>query len=408
MNCGLLGRKLGHSYSPQIHGLLGDYGYTLFEKEPEDVGSFLKTGDFQGLNVTMPYKQTVIPYLAELSPIAAQLGAVNTIVRRGDGSLLGHNTDFFGFRFLLQESGLNVNGKKVLVLGTGGASKPVTAVLRSAGAQVISVSRTGENHYGNLHRHADASLIVNTTPVGMYPGNGVSPVSLDGFPDLEGVLDIVFNPGRTALLLEAENRGLVAMGGLRMLVAQAKESAEWFTGAPIPDEKIREIFHILTGQMQNVALIGMPGSGKTTIATLLGQTLGRQVVDADAEIEKAAGMPIPEIFRSEGEAGLRKRETATLEKIGKSSSLIIATGGGCVTRPENYPLLHQNSQIFWLQRDIGCLPTEGRPLSQAGPLGEMYEVRKPLYARFADRIIDNNGTPEETAAAILACLEANL
>lgn len=405
MQCGLLGRKLGHSYSPQIHGYLGAYAYALYEKEPEDVEGFLREGDFQGLNVTIPYKQAVIPYLDELSPIASQLGAVNTIVRRSDGSLLGHNTDYFGFQYLLHASGLDVRGKKVLVLGTGGASKPVTAVLGKAGARVVSISRSGEDNYQNLHRHADAAVIVNTTPVGMYPGNGCSPVSLDCFPHLEGVLDIVFNPARTQLLLEAEKRELTAMGGLPMLVAQAKESSEWFTETTIPDEKIQEIYHALTTQMENIALIGMPGSGKSTIAALLGQALSRTVVDADQKILELAGKSIPEIFAQDGEDSFRSLETQALGDLGKASGIILATGGGCVTREENYPLLHQNSRIFWLQRDIELLPTDGRPLSQAGSLERMYQVRKPLYARFADHIIDNNGTPEETVAAILAALE---
>lgn len=408
MQCGLLGRTLGHSYSPQIHGLLASYAYDLFETEPEDVAHFLKSGRFQGLNVTIPYKQTVIPYLDELSPVAKALGAVNTIVRREDGSLIGHNTDYFGFSYLLRASGLDVSGKKVLVLGTGGASKPVTAVLREAGAQVVSISRSGEDNYDNLSRHCDARLIVNTTPVGMYPGNGAAPLHLAGFPKLEGVLDIIFNPARTALLLEAEERGLIAMGGLRMLVAQAKESSEWFMGSTIPDEKIDEIHHRLTTQMQNIALIGMPGCGKSTIAALLGQALHRDVVDGDRAIVDLAGKSIPEIFAQDGEDAFRRLETQALTALGKASGTVLATGGGCVTREENYPLLHQNSQIFWLQRELHTLPTDGRPLSQAGSLEAMYEVRKPLYARFADHIIDNNGTPEETLGAILTALEETL
>ena len=407
MVCGLLGRTLGHSYSPQIHSMLGNYTYQLFEKEPEEVESFLKSGSFDGLNVTIPYKQTVIPFLDELSPVAQALGAVNTIVRR-DGKLIGHNTDYFGFQELVRASGLEIAGKKVLVLGTGGASKPVTAVLRELGARVVSISRSGEDNYDNLSRHANASVIVNTTPVGMYPKNGSAPLGLDGFPNLEGVLDIIFNPARTQLMLEAESRGLPALGGLRMLVAQAKESSEWFTDSTIPQEKIEEIFHALTTQTENIILIGMPGCGKTTIAGLLGQTLGRTVVDADEKIAALAEKSIPEIFARDGEEGFRQLETQVLSDLGKQSGLVIATGGGCVTRQENYPILHQNGKLFWLRRDLAMLPTDGRPLSQRQSLDAMYTRREPLYSSFADHIIDNNGTPEETITSILSILEGNV
>ena len=405
MQCGLLGRKLGYSYSPQIHAHLGDYSYGLYEKEPEELASFLKSGDFTGLNVTMPYKKDVIPYLDELSDVAQQLGAVNTIVRRSDGSLIGHNTDFFGFRTMVADSGLSVSGKKVLVLGSGGASNTAVAVLESLGAQVVIISRTGENHYGNLHLHADASVIVNTTPVGMYPLVGVSPVDLAWFPHLEGVLDIVYNPARTQLLLEAEKRGIVAMNGLKMLVAQAKESAEWFSGKILSYEKITAIHKILQNQMENIVLIGMPGSGKSTVGQLLAEKAGKSFLDADAVIAAKAGCSIPEIFAKDGEAGFRAMETEVLSELGKQSGLVIATGGGCVTRAENYPLLHQNGRIFCLHRDLGKLPTDGRPISQSNDLESLYRTRKPMYERFADYHIDNNGPAEATAAQILNILE---
>ena len=252
MKCGLLGRKLGHSYSHQIHACLGDYSYTLFEKEPEEVEDFLKSGDFTGLNVTIPYKKTVIPYLAELSPNAKKLGAVNTIVRRKDGTLFGHNTDYFGFASLLKRSGLDVAGKKVLVLGSGGASNTVTAVLTGLGAEAVVISRSGENNYENLQRHEDAAVIVNATPVGMYPNTGVSPVDLKRFPKLEGVLDVIYNPARTQLLLDAEALHIPCANGLWMLVAQAKESAEYFTGTSIDDAAIAEIHANLAAQMANI------------------------------------------------------------------------------------------------------------------------------------------------------------
>ena len=261
MKCGLLGQTLRHSYSPAIHRCLGDDSYALFEKEPQELENFLRHGDFDGLNVTIPYKKAVIPYLDELTDTACKLGAVNTIVRRKDGSLLGHNSDYFGFQYLLRQTGLSVQGKKCLVLGSGGASATVCAVLREQGADTVVISRSGENNYENLALHRDARLLVNTTPLGMYPHNGVSPVSLSQLPQLEGVLDLIYNPARTALLLEAQARGLVAENGLSMLVAQAKESAEYFQNHPISDEKIREIHHNLKNQAENIILIGMPGCG---------------------------------------------------------------------------------------------------------------------------------------------------
>ena len=405
MKCGLLGRKLGHSYSPQIHSYLGDYPYILYEKEPEEIEAFLKHGDFTGINVTIPYKKAVIPYLDELSPIAGKLGAVNTIVRRSDGTLFGHNTDYFGFSTMVARSGLKVSGKKVLVLGSGGASNTAVAVLEELGAQVVIISRQGENNYQNLFLHKDAALIVNTTPVGMYPDTEAAPLDITAFPKLEGVLDVIYNPARTVLLQQAEEKGLVAMNGLLMLVAQAKESAEYFLGSPLEDILISKIHRTLSNQMQNIALIGMPGCGKSTIGALLARQLGRTFVDADEKIIALAGNSIPEIFAQDGEAVFRSLETQVLSELGKQSGLIIATGGGCVTIPCNYPLLHRNSQIFWLRRDPTLLPTEGRPLSQANNLNQMYQLRKPLYARFADHRIDNNGSQWNTLAEILTILE---
>ena len=405
MICGLLGRKLGHSYSPQIHAQLGSYCYELFEKEPEEIEGFLKKGNFSGLNVTIPYKKAVIPYLDELSPAAQKIGAVNTVVRQPNGKLIGHNTDYFGFRYLLQKSGTDVQGKKVLVLGSGGASNTAVAVLRQLGADAVVISRTGENNYQNISLHADASVIVNATPVGMYPENGRTPVSLDHFPHLEGVLDVIYNPARTAFLLDAESRGLPAMNGLRMLVAQAKESAEWFTGEKIADSLIETIYHDLQLQMQNIILIGMPGCGKTTIGQMLAERLHKDFFDADDVLEQNTGRPITEIIPQDGEAAFRLLETQTLAQLGKRSGLVIATGGGCVTQDRNYPLLHQNGSIFWLKRELNRLPTEGRPLSRPGKLAEMYAVREPMYRRFADAEISNNASVENAVDGILHILE---
>lgn len=401
MRCGLLGKKLGHSYSPQIHSYLGEYSYDLFEKMPEELEEFLKNGDFTGLNVTMPYKKDVIPFLDELSDRARTLGAVNTIVRRHDGRLIGHNTDYFGFQSMLSKSGLQVADKKVLVLGSGGASVTAVNVLQEQGANVIVISRGGENNYENLHQHADAYAIVNATPVGMYPNVGVSPVNLDLFPNIKGVLDIVYNPARTQLLLDAQKRGLIAQNGLWMLVAQAKESSEWFQNRQIDDLVIAKIHAALRRQMENIVLIGMPGCGKSTIGRTIAAHLNKEFVDADKLITKEAECPIPEIFAKSGEEGFRRIETQIIKEIGKESGLVIATGGGCVTRSENYPLLHQNGNIYWIQRDLNLLPTDGRPLSQSGKLEEMYKVRKPLYASFADHIVVNDKSVSDAAVQIL-------
>lgn len=401
MQCGLLGRKLGHSYSPQIHSYLGEYTYSLFEKEPDSLEGFLRSGDYTGLNVTIPYKKDVLPYCDLLTDCAVELGAVNTIVRRADGKLIGHNTDHFGFLTMVNQCGLQVCGKKVLVLGSGGASATAVAVLRKLHAEVIVISRTGENNYDNLSRHNDAALIVNATPVGMYPNTGVSPVDLNCFPQLEGVLDIVYNPARTQLLLDAEKCGLISLNGLLMLVAQAKESAEWFTGSKIPDEKITEIYNILRTQMENIVLIGMPGCGKSTVGKLLAEYINKKFVDADTLIETQSGMTIPEIFSASGEEGFRQWESRILAHVGKESGCVIATGGGCVTRNENYACLHQNGRIIWIKRDIRTLPTNGRPLSQMNSLEQMYHIRRPLYEAFSDFSVENNSTPQAVVEQIL-------
>ena len=402
LRCGLLGKKLGHSYSPAIHAKLGDYSYRLFEKQPEELESFLRGDEWDGLNVTIPYKKTVLPYCAELSETARRIGSVNTLVHRPDGSLYGDNTDAYGFQLLVKTSGIEVAGRKALVLGSGGASVTVCDVLHGLGAASVTViSRQGEDTYDTLDRHADAKLIVNTTPLGMYPNTGTAAVDLRAFPHCEGVLDVVYNPARTALLLQAEDLGIPHAGGLTMLVAQAKRSSELFTRSQIPDEKIAEIYRSLASSMQNIVLIGMPGSGKSSLAALLGERLNRPVFEADELVQELAGRSIPEIFAQEGEAGFRALETQALQELGKRSGAVISTGGGCVTKPENYPLLHQNGVIVWLRRDTAVLPREGRPLSLKGDLEQMYAVRRPLYEAFADCAVDNDGSPEQTLARVL-------
>lgn len=406
LRCGLLGKTLGHSYSPAIHRRLGDYSYVLFEKMEEELDGFLRSGDFDGLNVTIPYKKAVVPYCAELSPAAKALGSVNTIVRRPDGTLFGDNTDLAGFRYMVQCSGVAVAGEKALVLGSGGASVTVVEALRQLGArEVVVISRSGENNYENLDCHRDAALIVNTTPVGMYPNNGKAALSLGGFPNLRGVLDVVYNPARTALILDAERRGIPCLSGLRMLVAQAKASAEQFTGTAIPDSRVEEIFRELSAETGNIVLVGMPGSGKSAVGRAVARELGRPFYDADREIVQAAGMEIPAIFASQGEGAFRDLESRVLAELGKKSGCVIATGGGSVLREENYDVLHQNGTIFWLRRDLGKLPREGRPLSQNADLAAMYEARKPRYERFADHAVDNDGPLPDTVKQILDAVQ---
>lgn len=406
LKCGLLGEKLGHSYSPQIHSMLADYEYKLFEKSPEELEDFLKSGEFDGLNVTIPYKKSVMPYCAELSPTAAQIGSVNTIVRRSDGSLYGDNTDAFGFENLIVHNGIEVKGKKALVLGTGGASVTAQAVLKNLGAsEVVVISRKGEDNYENIAKHADAEIIANTTPVGMYPNNGKAAVDLTQFPKLSGVLDVVYNPARTALLLQAEKLCIPCAGGLYMLVSQAKRSCELFTGKSIPDSEIDRIERVLSHQMQNIVIIGMPGSGKTAVSTMLAERLGRKIFDTDTIVSEKAGMTIPEIFAAQGEAGFRKLETESTAEVGKLSGNIISTGGGVVTIADNYELLHQNGVIVWIERDTNKLARDGRPISLSSDLNELYAARLPLYERFADIKADNNGDINDTVNAIMEMIK---
>ena len=403
--CGLIGEKLGHSFSPAIHGKLADYEYKLYELSPEQVGPFLEKKEYDGLNVTIPYKKTVIPYCDELTEAAKSIGSVNTIVKRPDGTLLGHNTDYDGFMWLLKNAGADVKGKKALVLGTGGASVTVQAALRDLGAaSVVVVSRSGEDNYENIARHSDAKILVNATPVGMYPKTGVSPVDLDVFTALEGVFDVVYNPAKTQLLLEAEKRGIPCANGLGMLVAQAKAACERFTGQPIDDEKVYTIKAEMERNTRNVMLIGMPGSGKSTVGAALAESLGRKLVDVDERIVELAGCSIPEIFLKDGEEGFRQIEHQALCEVSKESGLVIATGGGVVTRPENLDPMRQNSLIVWLLRDLSLLPKDGRPMSQTNSLTEMFKVREPLYRAAADCVADNNGSLEDTLKQILEAM----
>ncbi len=406
LKCGLLGEKLGHSYSPQIHSLLGDYEYRLYEKPPERVADFLKNGDWDALNVTIPYKKTAASVCDELFGAAAELGSVNTLVKK-NGRLIGYNTDYFGFVKMadaLIKQGVKLSGRKALVLGSGGASVTVCAALKSLGALPVVISRSGENNYSNLSLHGDAGIIVNATPVGMYPNNGGRLIDLSMFKGCTAVMDLIYNPLRTPLIMQAQDLGIASVNGLSMLVAQAKMSSELFCGTHIADGEIDRIEKILTDRLSNIILIGMPGCGKSSVAASLAKKLERPVIDIDKEIEKAAGLTIPEIFERRGEAGFRKLESQALSDAAKLSGRIIATGGGCVTVKENYPVLHQNGTIVWIKRDTGLLPTDGRPISMSTPLSELYVKRKPMYESFADAEVDSAGNPDATADRIIKLL----
>lgn len=402
---GLLGEHLPHSFSPQIHLALGNHDYNLFEVAPENLEAFMKEHKFKGINVTIPYKKAVIPYLDVVSPEAQKIGAVNTITVR-DGKLYGDNTDYFGFVYMLEKSGISVKDKKTVVLGGGGASATVQAVLHDFGAkEVIVVDLNTENNYKNLYLHYDGEIIVNTTPVGMYPNNLKSLVNLDDFKNLSGVLDVVYNPLKTKLILDAEERNIPCSAGLSMLVAQAKKAHEIFFDIKIETTVCEKIENILKKQMCNIVLIGMAGCGKSTIGKVLAEKLNKELVDTDQMIENVENMLIPEIIEKFGEVHFRNCENAAVILAGREKECIIATGGGVVTRVENYNPLKQNGIIVFINRDADLLPTNGRPLSQMHGVKALYEKRMPLYRQFADVEVDGNGTVEEVADRIIKEIE---
>lgn len=398
---GLLGRTLGHSWSPPIHRALGCPEYRLIELEPEELPAFLSRPELGGVNVTIPYKREVMPYCDVIDPAAQRIGSVNTLVRRSDGKLYAWNTDAAGFRYMAQRAGISLAGKKVVILGSGGASLTAQAVAAMDGArEVVVISRSGRDNYETLSRHADAEVVVNTTPVGMYPAVGVSPVDLRQFPACAGVLDVIYNPRRTALIMQAEELGIPCASGLPMLVAQARAAEEHFFDRRIPESEIQRILAQLYREMTNIVLIGMPGSGKTTVGQALSALTGREAIDLDCRIAERAGKSIPAIFADEGEAAFRALERQVTAEIGKLSGKIILTGGGVVKDPDNYAPLHQNGRIYHLLRDLALLPTEGRPLSQSTELSQLWQQRAPLYARFRDADIENSAAPQETAQTI--------
>ena len=401
IKCGLIGEKLSHSFSPQIHRELADYSYTLFEMAESEVGDFLKNGDFDATNVTIPYKKTVMPFLDEISDEALRIGSVNTITRTAAGGLRGDNTDYYGFWHTVEKSGIIIKGKKVLILGTGGASLTARTVSEDMGAESITfVSRSGEVNYDNVYlRCADTEVIINCTPVGMYPKNGMSPIILDKFKICEGVIDMIYNPAKTKLLLDAERLGIRHINGLPMLVAQAKRACELFLGEAVDDGEVERITSLIAAQTGNIILVGMPGCGKTTVGKLLSEMTGREVIDTD-EMIKASQMRSPsEIINTDGVERFRQIEHTEVENAGKMSEKIISTGGGVVTREENYAPLHQNGRIVFIHRSVDKLATDDRPLSKN--LEEMYKVRLPMYRAFCDIEVSNDSSPENCAKEIL-------
>ena len=407
LRCGLIGAHLGHSFSGEIHAHLADYSYELVELEEPAVGEFVQRGGLDAFNVTIPYKKTVIPFLDSLSPEAERIGSVNTVVRRANGLLCGYNTDYFGFDAMLCASGIEVREKKVLVLGSGGASLTVQAVLADRGArEIVVVGRTLENNYQNLSRHADADVIVNTTPVGLFPNNGASPVTLSDFPVCRGVLDLIYNPAKTALLLQAEQRGIPHLNGLYMLVAQAAKAFEYFTGDVAETGAIERITRNIEQQTQNVVLIGMPSCGKSTVGRRLASLMQRPFVDADDAFSSMHGLTPAEAITTLGEERFRQMEHDVLAELGKRSGIVRACGGGAVTREYNYPVLHQNGIIVYLKRDLQKLSTVGRPLSQSHSIEALYAARKDAYERFADLCVQSTEIPEQTAQEILSAVKS--
>lgn len=418
MKYGLIGEKLGHSFSPQIHQALGCADYQLMPLNKDEFQTFMEKKDFCGINVTIPYKEAVIPYCHIVSEKAKAIGAINTIKaktdEKGETILYGDNTDFDGFLYLLQKNGINLQDKTVMLLGTGGTSKTVTAVARYCRAKrIITVSRTASNgfiDYAMCREEKDVNIIINTTPVGMYPNVGNCQINLKDYPRLEAVADVIFNPLETALLQQARKLGIRFVNGLEMLVAQAKFAEEIFFDKPIDTEEIDKIYRGLKREISNLVLIGMPGCGKTTIGRKLAESLNKQFVDSDALIEAKAGMKIADIFAAVSEAHFRKLEQSVIAEIGKEHGLVIATGGGVIKNEANIDALKQNGNIIFIDRPLADLEVgNGRPLSQSREeVKRLYGERYPLYKNYSDMHIENNGTPDETAREILTKWEANL
>ena len=405
-NCVLIGEKLSHSFSPMIHSMLADYPYTLAEIKRDELEAFVRSDKYTSANVTIPYKVEVMKYLDEISPEAAAIGCVNCITHTPDGKLRGDNTDFYGLSYLIRSSGVDISGRKVLILGSGGSFLTASAVCKSMDASaIICVSRAGDVNYDNVYTtHPDAEIIINTSPVGMYPNNLECKIDVSRFNSLKGVFDIVFNPSKTKLLLDAERLSIPAVGGLAMLVGQAKRACEIFTGEKIYDGEIDRIKRVIESKTLNIVLVGMPGCGKSTIAKALANKLDREIIDTDEEIVKNAKMPIPDIFSTFGEGVFRSLEHNEIKNAGKLSGKIISTGGGVVTVSDNYEPLHQNGIIVFIKRNIEDLSRDGRPLSIGADLNKMYEKRLPMYERFADVNIDNDSDIDSCVDKIITLI----
>lgn len=407
MKYGLIGEHLKHSYSCEIHAQIADYEYELHEIPPSGLGGFLKKREFNAINVTIPYKQDVIPYLDEISDTAKRIGAVNTIVNR-NGRLYGDNTDFAGMLALAKHIGVDMKGRKVLILGTGGASKTGHALAEYMGAQsVYYVSRSGKDgsisYEQAVTEHSDAQIIINATPVGMFPKQDGRPIDISAFPKLEGVIDAIYNPLRTNLVLDAQERGIPAEGGLYMLSAQAVHASAVFRDIPLDESLVDKAFKSVKNDKQSIVLIGMPSSGKTTVGRILAEKCGKQLADTDEYIVRRIGMPISDFFAKHGEAEFRKIEKETVAELSATGGRIIATGGGAVLDAENVRALKQNGVLVFLdRRPENLIATDDRPLaSRRSALEKLYAERYDIYCAAAELHIDANTTPEAEADAIL-------
>ena len=407
MKYGLIGERLGHSFSKLIHEKIGDYVYEIKEIAPENVQSFMHAREFEGINVTIPYKETVIPMLDYVDEFAKKIGAVNTVVNR-NGKLYGYNTDYLGMRALVVRVGVDPKCKKALILGTGGTSKTAYSVLADMGAnEIIFTSHSGKDgalSYDDIYKyHNDAEIIVNTTPVGMYPSTDACPIELEKFTKAEAVIDAIYNPIRTKLVLKAKELGIKAEGGLYMLSMQAVYAYEYFFDKKADPQKIERIYNEVLNEKTNIALVGMPSSGKSTVGKIVANLTGKKFIDTDEEIVKAEGKKISDIFKDEGEAYFRALEAKIVCDVSKFNGFVIATGGGAVLKKENVEALKQNGVVYFIDRDLELLiPTGDRPLaSDREAIEKRYKERYEIYKSVADKTVNGNLTPKEVAEEIL-------